>query len=162
MDVAAESKKLSWGAIMGGLATLVTVVGGVVAIIPYLNQPADINGMWILQTQTEKTSDSHFQNMKLTYEVAFVQNGNSFTGSGEKTVEQDEGKPPMEFIGTERTRIDFTGSITGKSIHANFVEHGKERKSDGLFDWTLKNGAGVGTFSSMAADSSGTSTLTRH
>jgi hypothetical protein len=163
MDVVAERKKLKLGALIGGLATLVTVGGGIVAIIQYIDQnPADINGMWTLGTQTEKTSDSRYQNLKLTYEVVFVQNGNSFTGSGEKTVEQDPGKAPIEFVGTERIHIDITGTIKGKSIHADFVEHGKDRDSDGAFDWKLQNGTGVGTFSSMAADSSGSSTLTRH
>jgi hypothetical protein len=163
MDTLTEVRKLSLGAIIGGLATLATLVGGIVAIIQYVNQsPPDINGMWIIGTQTQKSSDSRYQNMKLTYEVVFVQNGNGFTGSGEKTVEQDQGKTPMKFVGTQRTHIDITGTITGKSIHVDFIEHGRDRNSDGAFNWKLENGAGVGTFSSMAADSSGSSTLTRH
>jgi hypothetical protein len=161
MDVAAESKKLSLGAFIGGLVSLVTIVGGVLAIMPYFEAPADIHGTWVIETETEKTSLSRFQNMKLTYTVVFVQNGNTFKGTGEKTGEQDAGQPLRELIGTERTRMNITGTVTRNSVHADFVDHGKDRDSDGAFDWQLKNGAGVGTFSSMAADSSGSSTLKR-
>ncbi len=162
MDVAAESKKLSVGAFIGGLVTLVTLVGGVIAIKQYYDQLLpDINGTWIIETQTTKTSLSRFQNLKLTYTVVFVQNGNSFKGTGEKTVEQDAGGSAHELIGRERTRINITGSVGANSIHADFVDHGKDRDSDGALDWALKNGAWAGTFSSMAADSSGSSSLKR-
>ncbi len=161
MDLAAEGKKLSWGALIGGLVSLVTIVGGVLAIMPLFTQPADINGTWIIGTQTEKTSLSSYQNMKLTYKVVFVQDGNSFKGTGEKTVEQEAGKSQRELIGKERTRVNVTGSVTRNSIHADFVDHGKDRDSDGAFDWELKNGVWAGTFSSLAADSSGSSTLKR-
>jgi len=162
MDLAAEGKKLSLGALIGGLVSLVTIVGGVLAIMQYYEQnPVDINGMWIIQNQTVKTSDPLYNNMKLTYTVVFVQNGNSFTGTGEKTGEQDAGRALRELIGKERTRINITGSVTRNSIHADFVDHGKDRDSDGAFDWELKNGVWAGTFSSLAADSSGSSTLKR-
>jgi hypothetical protein len=162
MDVATEGRKLSLGAVIGGLVTLVTLVGGVLAIKQYVDQnPSDVNGTWIIETQIQKTSESHYQNMKLTYEVVLVQNGNTFKGTGEKTAEQDAGTVLRELIGKERTRINITGNISGSTIHADFVEHGKDRDSDGAFDWELKHGSGVGTFSSMAADSSGSSSLKR-
>jgi hypothetical protein len=162
MDEAIKSKKLSLGAFIGGLVTLVTLTGGVLAIKQYIDQnPVDINGMWVVEDWTENSSDSRYKNMKLTYTAVFVQNGNSFTGTGEKTGEQDAGESLRELVGTERTRISIKGSITGNSIHANVVEYGKERKSDGEFEWQFKNGTWVGTFSSMAADSSGSSTLKR-
>jgi len=52
MDLAAEGKKINFGAWFGGLATLVTIVGGAVAIQQYYAQnPGDISGQWILEDQ---------------------------------------------------------------------------------------------------------------
>jgi hypothetical protein len=162
MDVFAESKKINVGALIGGLVTLVTLVGGVLAIKQYIDQnPSNVNGTWAMENVTENTSNSRYRNMKLTYRVVLVQNGNSFTGTGEKTGEQVEGKPVRELIGKERTPIEITGSVNGNSVHASFVDHGTERESDGAFDWTLKNGGWRGTFSASAADSSGSSVLQR-
>jgi hypothetical protein len=166
VDVIGESKKINVGALIGGLVTLVTLVGGVLAIMGYLAQdPPNINGTWVIENVTENTSNSRYKNMRLTYRVVLVQNVNSFTGTGEKTGEQVEGKSLRELIGKERTPIEITGNVSGNSIlsssliHASFVDHGTERESDGAFDWTLKNGAWRGTFSATAADSSGSSVL---
>ncbi|MGD0989271.1 MAG: hypothetical protein ABR874_15765 [Candidatus Sulfotelmatobacter sp.] len=162
MDLAAEGKKINFGAWFGGLATLVTIVGGAVAIQQYYAQnPGDISGQWILEDQATKTSDSRYQNMRVRYLVNFVQNGNTFTGVGEKTGVQDEGKPMVELIGTERTQIKINGTVSRSAIHADFQDHGKLRTSDGAFDLKLNKSAWTGTFSCGAADSSGTSLLKR-
>ena len=150
------------GALIGALVTVVTLVGGLLAIKQYYDQnPNDIQGSWTIETLTANTTDTNYQDMKLVYSVFFTQNGNSFTGVGEKTGEQVKGKPMVNLVGTQRTHIDITGTISNSKIHANFTDHGKIRNSVGQFDWTLRSNAGEGTFSSTAADSSGTSSLAR-
>ena len=151
------------GALAGALATLVTIVGGFLGIKQYYDQnPGDVSGQWVVENQTVKSTLTRYHNMKLTYSVFFVQNGNNLTGNGEKTVEQEDGKAPVQLVGKHRTRITINGSVSKDSIHANYVEDGTRRSSDGEFDWKHANGVWVGTFSSLAADSTGSSSLKRH
>jgi hypothetical protein len=162
MEDASNSKILSWGGFVGALVTLVTLVGGALAIKQYYDQnPEDISGTWIIQTQLGKTEYQRYNNLKLTYTVIIVQNGSSFTGNGEKTSEQEPNRPPHELQGKARVPIEIAGSVSRNSIDAGVTEHGTERESHGEFHWERKNGSWAGTFSSTAADSGGESFLKR-
>jgi hypothetical protein len=162
MDEPSGGNKKLWGALVGGLVTVVTLVVGVIAIIGYYDQnPGDINGTWIVQTLTETTSLSRYKGMSLKYDVQFVQNGNIFKGTGEKTEEQEAGQPPHDLEEKARTPIEITGTVTRSAIDAAFKEQGTERESHGEFHWKLKDGSGEGTFFSTAANSTGSTSLKR-
>jgi hypothetical protein len=154
MDHATSGKRLSWGACVSALATVVTLVCGAFEILPHLDPPPDINGSWVIETRTVDTSYSAFRNLDLTYTVQFTQNGSNFRGSGEKTTQNGQ-----LVMGKAHTPISITGAIKGNSIDASFTEDGTERESHGEFHWTLSKGSGTGTFVSTAAQSSGVSSL---
>jgi len=155
MDQATSRKRLSWGACVGALAAVVTLVCGAFEILPHVDPPPDINGSWVIETRTVDTSYSAFRNLDLTYTVQFTQNGNNFKGSGEKTTENGH-----QVMGKAHTPITIMGTIKGNSIDASFTENGNERESHGEFHWTLRKGTGTGTFMSTAANSRGASVLT--
>lgn len=150
-------KKLTWGACAGALVTAVTLVCGAFEIFPHLDPPPNINGSWIIETKTTDTSYSAFKNLDLTYTVQFVQDGNSFKGSGEKTTENGR-----EVEGKAHTPIRIMGTINGDSIDASFTEEGTVRESHGEFHWKLSKDSCVGTFLTTAANSKGTSSLSRY
>jgi hypothetical protein len=159
MDETPDRKKLNWGTVIGGVVTIVTLVGGVLGIKQYYDQNPryDISGTWIIETRTNKTTYAPFKNLVLTYTVQFTQSGGSFTGSGEKTTESGH-----ELGGQAHTPIVITGGLSGNSIKASFVETGTKRESHGEFHWKLaKDGSWVGTFNSTAANSEGSSVLRR-
>jgi len=158
MDLKTELKRFNWGACLGALVSIVTLVCGAFEILPRLDpdSPPDINGSWVIETKTTDTSYSRFKNLDLTYTVQLVQDGSNITGSGEKTTENGR-----EVEGKAHTPIEIKGTIKGNSIDASFTEDGTERESHGEFHWKLKDGSGSGTFLSTAANSKGTSSLTR-
>ena len=92
MDEAVKGNKFSWGAITGGLVTLITLVGGVIGIwtgvIPILQARNKIDGVWTLKTQTKITTYKKFEGMELTYTVNLNQDGTHITGKGEKVGEK--------------------------------------------------------------------------
>jgi hypothetical protein len=163
MDETSAGKKKVWGALVGGFVTLAGLGASAVAIEQYYvqNPGTNVNGTWTVQTVTETTSLSRYQGMKLKYEVQFVQNGNIFSGTGEKIEEQDPGNAPHTLEGKGRTPIELSGTVTRSAIDAEFKEKGIERESSGWFHWNLKNGSGEGTFSSTAANSKGSTSLSR-
>jgi hypothetical protein len=162
MDEATAGKKKLWGALVGGLVTVVTLLVGVIAIIRYYDQnPSDINGTWTVETLTETTSLSRYKGLTLKYDVQFVQNGNLFKGTGEKTEEQEAGQLAHTLEEKARTPIEISGTVTRSAIHGEFIEHGTERESHGEFHWKLKDGSGEGTFFSTAANSTGSTSLKR-
>jgi hypothetical protein len=159
MEIATMDKKFSWGALVGTVVTLVTLIGGILAIVQYYQQnPIHVvTGKWTITDKTEQTSYSPYKNLQVTYTVTMTQSGNELTGSGTKTTES--GHP---LTGKEHTPIEIKGEMDGGSIVASFTEQGADRQALGGFTWNLaSDGKWVGTFYSDAANSSGTSTLSR-
>lgn len=151
--------KLSLGGMIGTAVTVVTLVGGIIAIKQYYDQTPshDLTGTWTVTDRIEQTSYSPFKNLELTYTVTITQNGPDFTGSGTKTMES--GHP---LIGKAHTPIEIKGKLNRDSILASFTEQGVERRTTGEFRWKLANdGSWVGTFFSDAANSKGTSLLSQ-
>jgi len=149
--------KLSWGGMIGTAATVVTLIGGIVAIKQYHDQTPshDLSGTWTITNKIDQTSYSAFMNLELTYTVTITQSGPDFTGSGTKTMES--GQP---VIGKAHTPIQIKGKLSKDSILASFIEQGTTRETTGEFRWKLaKDGSWVGTFFSDAANSKGTSVL---
>jgi hypothetical protein len=163
MGETSGGKNKLWGVLVGGFVTLAGLGASAVSIVQYYDQNPgnNINGTWTVQTVTETTSLSRYRGMKLKYEVQLVQNGNKFRGTGEKIEEQDADHLPHTLEGKGRTPIELSGTVTRSAIDAEFTEKGTERDSSGWFHWSLKNGSGEGTFSSTAANSTGSSSLSR-
>jgi hypothetical protein len=106
----------------------------------------------------EQTSFPAYQNLRLGYRVLISQTGNDFVAQGEKILENGK-----RLGVAARTAIHLTGSITGNTVSATFTEEGAKRSSNGRIVWQIDQDGKrlVGTFSSDAADSSGSSVATR-
>lgn len=119
----------------------------------------DLTGEWRVINTVEKTSYKSFGNMQVGFRLKINQQGNEFTASGEKFFENGR-----TLAADSRTPIHVRGSINGDEVVATFVEDGKSRKSNGRFVWKLKKGgdALAGTFVTNAANSSGTSAVTKN
>jgi hypothetical protein len=118
----------------------------------------NINGQWNVVNVVEQTSFPAYQNLRLGYRVLISQTGNDFVAHGEKILENGK-----RLGVAARTAIHFTGSITGNMASATFTEEGAKRSSNGRIVWQIDESGKrlVGTFSSDAADSSGSSVATR-
>lgn len=153
--------KLGLGKLTAAIGGLITLVASVVTIQQYAESTTkyDINGEWTIETATQQTTYKAFEGLRETFKVNLTQNGTQFTGDGEKWSDQGQNLPtaahtPLRISGT----LDRSGRI-----HATFISQGALRQTSGGFDWQLsadgKNG--IGSFTSTAADSSGTSSLRR-
>ena len=132
------------------------ILGGLIGIYTFRhNSPKfDLSGEWKIENAIQSTSFHAFQGLKLGYRVFLSQRGTDLTGTGEKWSEDDKWLPPKA-----HTPIQITASISGNKIFATFQETGAERTTAGTFDWTYQpeTNSLVGTFSSTAADSRGSS-----
>ena len=157
------AKKL-WKSIVGSAVTAITVIGGLFGAYEFLQRYSryDLSGEWIVTNTIQSTSYRPFQGLKLGYTVLLTQHGTDLTGTGEK--ESEDGK---DLPSGGHSHIQITGQITGfiigKEITATFVEEGIRRKSEGTFHWSYqpKTSSLSGTFTSSAADASGSSIAQR-
>ena len=119
----------------------------------------DLTGEWRVINTVEKTTYKSFDNMQVGFRLKINQQGKEFTASGEKFSENGR-----TLAADSRTPIHVRGSINGDEVVATFVEEGRSRKSNGRFVWKLKKGgdALAGTFVTNAANSSGTSAVTKN
>ena len=117
----------------------------------------DLSGEWKVVNLTESTSYKPFRGLRLGYRLFVQQDGRRFTAEGEKYWENDEEVPHRR-----RTPVYLEGSVQGDTIRASFREKGTRRTTSGRFVWKVINGGRIaGSFTSTAADSSGTSSGTR-
>ena len=113
-----------------------------------------LTGNWNVVNIVQKTSYNSFNNMKVGFALSIQQNGDGFTGTGQKVSENGRSLPAGS-----RTPIQVKGSIHGDRVEATFFEEGTARKTNGRFVWRInKTGALNGTFITNAARSSGKST----
>jgi hypothetical protein len=118
----------------------------------------DLTGEWQVINTVQKTAYQSFDNMTVGFRLKINQQGQEFTGSGEKFSENGQKLPAAN-----RTPIHVTGRIDGDKAVATFVEEGSTRRTNGRFVWKVQNGGDqlAGTFVSTAANSSGKSALTK-
>ena len=117
----------------------------------------DLTGNWTVVNTVQKTSYRSYQDLKIGFDLSISQNGNSFTGKGQKISENGRDLPA-----DSRTPIEVKGSIEGNRIEATFSEQGTMRKTKGRFVWQIdETGSLNGTFVSTAARTSGKSAAKR-
>ena len=125
-----------------------------------VEQPAaaqNLTGKWSVVNTVEKTSYRSFQHLKIGFDLSISQNGNRFTGNGEKVSENGRSLPE-----DSRTPIQVKGLIKGDRVEATFFEDGAARKTNGRFVWRIdETGRLSGTFVSTAARTSGKSAAKR-
>ena len=117
----------------------------------------NLTGKWTVVNTVQKTSYRSFQDLKIGFDLSISQNGNSFTGKGQKVSENGRSLPA-----DSRTPIEVKGSIKGNRVEATFSEEGTQRKTNGRFVWEIENtGELNGTFFSNAANARGKSAAKR-
>jgi hypothetical protein len=114
----------------------------------------NLSGNWKVTNTVEQTSYQAFKNLEVGFDLAINQNGNEFTGRGQKVSENGRSLPA-----TSRTPILVKGSINGDRVEATFSESGALRQTSGRFVWRIDKASGAltGTFVSSAARTSGKS-----
>ncbi len=154
------AKDSTWTRFVGAVVAIVAVASGAVSIKSYFdhNPTYDISGRWTIENTIERTSYHSYEGARMTFTVAFTQTGAEFNGVGEKTTAAGR------FLsGNEHAPIKIQGTLSGGKIHATFIEQGVKRETSGVFSWEISSDRSVwvGTFSSTAANTSGTSVLKR-
>jgi len=149
-----------------------TIIGGLIlaAILFFLNEKIfpvhNISGVWNIKTVTETTTYNPYRDLELSFIFHLVQIGNEISGSGEKTKEISKNSPPLEYERTKRTIVDVIGyykrNIFKKDdIYLLITEKGKEREARTTYILKLiSKDCITGTFSSTAADSNGSISMT--
>ena len=121
------------------------------------NPISDLNGEWELVNTIESSSGTSYVNAKVAFRLFIKQVGEEFTADGEKVWITGRA-----LESNEHTPIHVTGFIKGDAVEATFVEEGLRRKSSGRFVWKLEGNRRLGgTFVTTAADSRGTSVVSR-
>jgi|SRR5690242_15095740 len=142
--------------IPAAIVTSATIVGVFVAVYQFVVNYSmyDLTGEWMITDTIEKTSYHPHRGLRLAFRVHLIQKGRDITATGEKWSENDVPLPSRL-----HTPIKITGSINGKRITATFEEEGAERRSGGIFYWTIQEETNSlrGTFTSTSADTSGSS-----
>ena len=137
-------------------SAIIGILASIIAIVQFYDQVAfiDLNGKWLVK-DTIKTGP--YKGNVIEFIVFINQNGNEFTGEGEKLAINGK-QVPQE----EKSRLNLkSGVINAKTIKAIFIEYGRLRETRGNFVWHAygKNML-KGNFSSTAS-SSGTSVASR-
>ena len=144
-----------------------TIIGGIILtfLFFYLKEfvftlPI-MNGLWTFEATTMSTSYNPYKQMKVTYLVLLIQEGNSLSGTGEKIKEIAGGKE-HEYPAEKRIHIEIKGQITKHyltkdQIIFHITESGLKRKSSTVHSTSLMNkdrleGAFVSTIATSIGD----------
>ena len=127
----------------------------------YIAPPPDLVGQWKFTEQYDDTAYSHFQDLRVTYQVLLLQDGIRLSGGGEKVSERGPTQDSVDYEGDRRTSIDLAGTIadnyfSGDTSVVQYNESGRRRESSTVHRLALC-GPDImcGCYRSMIADSSG-------
>lgn len=144
-----------------------TVLGGILLAIFFFVAKEkwfplpEVAGRWYFETRTKETAYKPFTGMILRYVAVLWQEGPVVRGTVEKIYEKSS-TGEREYVGKNRTRGVLEGHIqkfyfSHDQIRIHFVEDGFGRESTVFFDLVSNDSSRMsGSFSSMAADQSGT------
>ena len=118
----------------------------------------ELTGWWRIVDHVESTSYAAFHRLEIEFRVRLRQEGAWVFGDGHKTHENGRALPP-----SQRTPIVLVGSVGDGLVTASIVESGRRRVTQGWFTWEVARDARrmVGSFTTSAAESSGSSTAER-
>lgn len=149
---------------------LATIVGGTFLTILFflfrekvLPLP-DINGKWVLETNTIDSAYNPYINMILTYDVILYREDNHIYGTCEKTYENSSAGE-NKYIGTDRRRGTVEGSIEKKyfgkdKIMLHIVIDDFSRESTLFVNLEqISPNEFIGKFQHLVADQSGIATI---
>jgi hypothetical protein len=118
-----------------------------------------VSGQWFIETHVEKSTYSHYSELRLKYVAMLSQQGSRVTGTIEKIFEQNSDES-FEYQNEKRIHGELKGYIDRFYLRSNrlsfhIVEHGRSRDSSVVFELTAKKGELSGIFHSTAASATG-------
>jgi hypothetical protein len=118
----------------------------------------DVSGWWSLTNDVDSSSVPEYQGLRLGYRIQLEQRGSRITGRGQKWTENGRG-----LSSSARTTLTFSGTTDGREMTLKFTEHGTARTTTGTLTLELNEDGRtlIGSFSSTAAQSSGSSQAVR-
>jgi alpha-ketoglutarate-dependent taurine dioxygenase len=149
------------------LNVLGTIIGGLLLtfLLFILNEfvfrKANLSGDWTATVQILRTTYRPYENLKIEYQIQFLQKGYEISGSGEKIKDINQDGTETTFEREKRVIIDVEGyyerKYLGKSkLFLNITEVGRKRESRASYQLTIKGKKQLkGTFSWTAADARG-------
>lgn len=141
----------AWTRVVAGLVTI-TVLFGVYQVYDYFFTP-NIAGEWYLTLTVQESSYRPYIGDIIGVKAYFTQTEKSLSGHGEK----------WEYRGKlldykDHSKLDFEGSLDGRTLKLNYVLHGKLRETTGSFNLEVTDrGSNMqGNFTGTAANTKGT------
>jgi len=167
MEESASTKKFTSKKILGGIATLFTLVGTIITVAARMHNGDAIlravEGTWTLKTQTENIREARFRDMELRYRVNLTVDGTHVTGNGYKLGEKLAGGKYRPDEGKTRPPFDIAGNLdlNSDSLEVWFTEEQGGEQSTTDLKLEKNVGSWAGTFKSDRATSSGKASLSR-
>ena len=147
--------------VVGALLTAVALHLAYMFFNDHIAPPPDLFGQWRFTEVYDNTALSDFKDLKVTYEVLLLQEGEEISGTGEKVSDQGPNQDPMEYVGENRTNIEVTGAIVNNYLSGDMSllhhsESGRRRESSTIHRLAIC-GADImcGCYRSTIADTSG-------
>lgn len=118
------------------------------------DEPLNLTGEWTVTNTVLETSYQPYRHLRLGFRVVVHQEGPTFSGTGEKYLEN--GRP---IPAAARSPIRIQGRVaTGSILEVTFQEDGRARRVQGQFRLTVQDRQHLtGTFVSTAANARGAS-----
>ncbi len=103
-----------------------------------------------MNSEIQKAELTSYLGMKIEWKLHLAQSGKRIEGTGEKIKVNG-----IQLDYSERTSIDIKGSVNGNIFTLQYIENGKKRKTNGIFEGQLNGNEFQGTFSQTASDTQG-------
>lgn len=154
-----------WANVLGGVITS-TIVGSVAYLLARM---PNLSGVWTMHVDILDSDYNPYKGMKLTYIVMLSQSSGSLQGVAEKVheVSKKNPLPGYHYQRAGRMHSTISGGIFGnvfqqKKFQLILHEEGEHRRYVSIADVEVQNDNSLkGSYTSTAANSRGTVTLTR-
>jgi hypothetical protein len=147
-----------WKAAIAVLAALVVVT--MFTLLMKLDRGQslpNLGGKWYVENTIKSTTYNPYIGLKVGYVMYLTQNGKAISGNFEK--DKENGTLLKDKARTEGL---CHGTVNRNAVALTFSEKGQRRETIGEYSWMLQDdGSLVGTFSSTAADTRGSSVARR-
>ena len=143
------------------IVTTVVLSIGFMAFYDFIAPIPDLTGRWKFTVVYEDTANNRFQDLTVTYQVIWIQDGFNLSGYGEKLSDRGPNQEAYDYVGDQRINIEITGRITRRYFSQDvlvlqYKEIGLKRESSTIQRLTLcSKDALSGCFLTTIANTSG-------
>ncbi len=143
------------------IVTTIVLSVGFMAFNDFIAPIPDLTGRWKFTVVYEDTANNRFQDLTVTYQVIWIQDGFNLSGHGEKLSDRGPNQEAEDYVGDQRINIELTGRITRRYFSQDvlvlqYKEIGLKRESSTVQRLTLcSKDALSGCFLTTIANTSG-------